>query len=1126
MDAPEPRPTESGGTAVRFLYESAHAAPTDADRWIRERVRRGLALRLQGESAHAALGQAAAVALAAALLWAYLPHAALVLGALAVTTPAVLRGTVGWWTRSRNLDPLRLVPAVRLLAVAAGLAWGLAAAVAIPAVPDVTWTLLLALITGLLGGATHTLIADRWAFHGFAGGLLVPTVVGLLAHGRGRHDLVAVALLLLFGVVLRRVFLRAHAELRSNLELALAGRFGKALASRERRYLEALLVSAPVAVVALDGLGRVTGVNPAFERLFGYPSSEAVGRDINDLIVPDDERASAQELQSAVVDGAAVVREAERCDRDGRRIPVQISAAPVTGDEAGTILVLYVDLTAVRQAEAKLRATEEQYRLLVESASDLVFQTDAEGRWTFLNAAAMTIYGAPPAAFLGRCFEERVADGHRDADREAFARVLRGEVVRGHETTHRDVAGQLRVLDFSAFPVLGAGGVVVGARGIARDVTTAARVREALETARLNAERAAQAKAAFLANMSHEIRTPLNGILGMVELLLDSELTAEQRRFAELVHGSGESLLTILNDVLDYSKIEAGHVQLEEVPFDLPALVHGVATLLAPNAFGRGLELIVDVAPDVPGRVRGDAARVRQVLTNLVGNALKFTERGEVVVGVTAARDASGREEVTFAVQDTGIGIAADKLETIFGEFTQADASTSRRFGGTGLGLAISRRLVRLMGGELAVQSEPGRGSRFAFALPLPAEGPPANAAHAPDRHIAGVRVLVVDDNTTNRQVLRRFLEDAGASVEEAASAAEGLACLRGAGAEPGAGIGLAVIDGRMPDTDGFQFAEQVRRDPALSRTRMMMLSSAGMRGDAARCRDLGIHAYLTKPVARLELLEAVAAVLAGGEMPGEGLVTRHTISESRRRLRVLLAEDNPVNQVVARGLLARRGHDVTVVGDGRAAVEAVAARPFDVVLMDVQMPELDGLEATRLLRELPNGRDVPVLALTAHAMPSDRDRFLAAGMRAVVTKPFKPHELFAALEGWETRPPAEPTPAVEFAGLRASLRDAGAEDLFDTVVGTFAADAPGRMDAIQAALAEGAGDALRAAAHAYKSAAGQVGARRLRELLEGLEESGRSGDATRVPALADALRKEHARVMAALEDVLEGAVP
>jgi PAS domain S-box-containing protein len=1137
---------ERGGEA-EAADESAHVA------WVDREVRALLLERLYSAGLTGAVANVTAAALVGVLVWPSLGHGRILvwLGVLAVA--AVVRWLAPKVHGQLGFGTAAVVNVVRVAATLIGLVWGVGAAVALPSLTPASAALMVALFVGLLAVASHMLLADLAAARLYGAAVLVPPMVEALFRGTDTPHFAVIALLLLFAVLAWRLHAGAHAALIALLSADKELEFSERRAVRERRFLSALLGSAPVAIAAVEATGRVTAANPAFERLFGYTVTDCVGRDINDLIVPESEHAAAHALQEDARGGRVVLREMERCRKDGRRVQVRVSAAAVQGDPDGTLFVLYEDVTALKRGEAALREAEAQYRALVESATDLVFRIDREGRWTFLNQAAREIYGVDPEALLGRPYAERVVPEHIEGDRAAFARVLAGERVVDHETVHEGLQGERRTLSFSALPERDEHGGVAGIIGIARDVGAAVRVRRALEEARDVAERASLAKAAFLANMSHEIRTPLNGILGMVEILLDTELTPEQRRAAELVRTSGEALLEILNDVLDYSKIEAGHVQLEDTAFDLPAAVQSVASLLGARAFEKGIELVADIATDLPPSVRGDPGRLRQVLINLVGNALKFTPKGEVVLRAAPVRVDGDRAEVEFVVRDTGIGIPADKLQTVFEEFAQADVSTTRSYGGTGLGLSISRRLVRLMGGDLSVESAEGSGTRFRFALLLRVErGGTAPARALSSDVLAEARVLVVDDNATNRQVIGRFLEDAQAVVTEAASAAAALAALRAAAAAGGP-YALAIIDGYMPETDGFQLAQAIRADTPLAHTPLMMLTSAGRRGDAARCQQLGITGYLTKPVPRIELLEAAIAVLVGGVESGR-LVTRHTIVESRRRLRILVAEDNVVNQQVARALLTKRGHDVDVVANGREAVAALRERPYDVVLMDVQMPELDGLQATREARTIPGCERLPIVAVTAHAFADDRARFLAAGMSAVVTKPFKPHQLFAAVEGWAAAsqgpaaaPPepaaVPPEPAavsagpaggaagspgdtaapVDLAALRVSLRAGGVEDMLETLVASFLQDAPSRLAGIEEAVSASDGERIRLTAHAYRSSAAQLGARALAEGLQALELAGRDGDLVAARGLADGVRREHEGVCAFLAAAIPG---
>jgi signal transduction histidine kinase/DNA-binding response OmpR family regulator len=620
----------------------------------------------------------------------------------------------------------------------------------------------------------------------------------------------------------------------------------------------------------------------------------------------------------------------------------------------------------------------------------------------------------------------------------------------------------------------------------------AKRAEGVMREARDLAERVARARSAFLANMSHEIRTPMNAVLGFVELILDTELSTEQRRALELVRSSSEALLMILNDILDYSKIEAEHLELEAIPFDVSKVVHATASLLAVRAREKHLELLAEVGPEVPRAVRGDPTRLRQVLMNLIGNAIKFTEQGEVVVSVTATAT-DGTAALRFAVRDTGIGIAADHVGSVFKEFTQADSTMTRRYGGTGLGLAISQRLVTLMGGQITVTSEVGRGSEFQFSITLPIDSAPTTRSAAL-ASLGGRRILVVDDNQTNRRILRDMLAAEGVSVDEAATAADGLEALRRTRYD------LAILDVQMPDMDGFQLATAVLGDKKIARTNLLMLTSAGQRGDGERCRELGIRAYLTKPLSRADLLEALGTVLAGSERETGDVITRHTIAESRKSLRVLLAEDNPVNQQVAVAMLVKRGHEVQVTSNGREALDAITARDYDVVLMDIQMPEMDGFEATHAIRALPKGKDVPIIGLTAHALSGERERCLSHGMTEYLAKPFKAHELFALVEG-TAEPRASPekveaaaAPPVDLEGFRSTLREAGAEQALYSIVDTFVRQAPDRLAALAGAIASGNSDQIVKAAHVYRGAAATIGARTLAELLARVETSARSG--------------------------------
>jgi PAS domain S-box-containing protein len=847
----------------------------------------------------------------------------------------------------------------------------------------------------------------------------------------------------------------------------------------------------------------------------------------------------------AVADRSLYLVEHRLRRHDGEYRHMLARAVPILGHDRRIRewVGVHTDVDDERRAQAAVREAEERARLLLESSGEGIYGIDLHGRCTVINGAAAEMLGYRADEVLGR--ELHALIHHTRPDGSPYPvedcpiyrtfRAGKGCRVDNEVMWRRD--GTAFPAEYASYPLRGGDGQVKGAVVNFTDITERKEVERELVRAKEAAQAATRAKSEFLANMSHEIRTPLNGIIGMTELALDTELTSEQREYLGMVKVSADHLLNVINDILDFSKIEAGKLDLEEVDFDLRETLDDTMATLATRAHKKGLELADHVAADVPDALVGDPHRVRQVVVNLVGNSIKFTERGEVVLRVGVESQAGPDVRLHFAVSDTGIGITPEQQQRLFKAFAQADTSTTRRYGGTGLGLAISARLVEMMGGEIRLESEVGRGSTFHFTLPFRvAEGPAARRAAQPEpRAVHGLPVLVVDDNATNRRILQEMLGNWGMKPTVVEGGREALAALEQARAE-GQPFGLVLLDAMMPEMDGFTLAERIGRDAALAGPTMMMLSSANRRDDAARCRELGVEAYLTKPVRQSTLLDAMmtllgrsariedhAAAAAGAAPEGGG-----------RKLRLLLAEDNAVNQRLAVSLLKKRGHQVVVVGNGREALAALDGPPFDAVLMDVQMPEMDGFEATAAVRarEAGTGAHTPIIAMTAHALKGDRERCLAAGMDAYVTKPLRPRELFEVLEGLPVAAvaaagaaaagPAAPPAAFDRAA--ALERVDGDVELLKELVGLFLDECPQRMAEVREAVAERDATRLQHAAHTLKGSVGNFGAREAFEAARRLEAIGRDQNWTQADEAWAALEAAIDRLKPAMAEACQAS--
>jgi PAS domain S-box-containing protein len=672
-------------------------------------------------------------------------------------------------------------------------------------------------------------------------------------------------------------------------------------------------------------------------------------------------------------------------------------------------------LAAQRSGDSRQSDERALLRTVIDNIPDFIYAKDVNGRFLVANIAVARNLGMTPEQLLGKhdfdLFPEEFAKNFH-ADEQALIRT--GTPLVGREELVIDEAGEQHNLLTSKIPWRDERGRISGLVGIGRDITQGTRLVAEMRAAREAAEAANRSKSEFLANMSHEIRTPINGVLGMAELLQDTQLDHTQRDYARTIHESGKALLTVINDILDFSKIEAGKLDIEQVDIDLRSTIEDVARLIAFQAHRKRLELTLDIDASLPAAVKGDPGRLRQILTNLGGNAVKFTAVGEVAIAVTLVESGAEGTLVRFEVRDTGIGIPPDRIDRLFQPFSQVDASTTRQFGGTGLGLSIVRRLVELMGGQCGVSSVPGSGSTFWFTLPFAATEQVLSQRARLPQALKDRRILVVDDNQTNLKILAAQMERCGVQAVCVSSAATALEALRSAVTE-GRPYEVALLDHDMPDIDGSQLGRTINADPTLNSVRLVLLTSSGQPGESSHFSRMGFAGYLLKPVSHGDLVDTLSIVLGGAAddrgVPNPAIVTHSELLAMRareKRVHVLLAEDNLVNQKVAAKLLEKLGHRVDIAANGKEAVRAWENGHFDVILMDCQMPEMDGYEATRQIRhrELPSHR-TPIIALTAHAMKGADDDCRAAGMDGYITKPIDSELLRSTIEHFCAAAPA-----------------------------------------------------------------------------------------------------------------------
>jgi|GEM_PF-785753 len=857
--------------------------------------------------------------------------------------------------------------------------------------------------------------------------------------------------------------------------------------------------------------GTIVNVNPRGAEICGCEQEEIVGKNIADLTPPEGRQAAMNALEE-VKSGGSARFQTQYLRKDGSHVHVDVFAKLVVVDGQPFVLSMVEDITERKQAEEALRESEEKYRKVFENVQDVFYQTDMEGAIIEISPSIERYSGFTREELIGRQVKEVY---YYPEDRVGLLRAIKrdGEVV-DYEVRLKAKDGRLVYTSVNAHLLLDSNQQPIGIEGSLRDITERKKAVEELKRAKEVAESANRAKSEFLANMSHEIRTPMNGIIGMTELALETQLSEEQREYLMVVKSSADSLLELFNDILDLSKIEAGQVELDEMDFNLRTTVETTVDTLVHRASQKKIELISRIRPEVPTYVQGDPGRLRQILMNLLGNAIKFTEQGHVFLQIEV--DPSSEKDTVIihgSVEDTGIGIPLDRQEMIFDAFSQADGSISRRYGGTGLGLTITRVLLEKMGGRIWVTSQPGKGSTFEFLAPLKL-GTGMYEEHASIAGLPPMRTLVVDDSPINRQIIRENLEAWGLVVLEADGGGSCLRALR-EGADSHSPVQLLLLDVHMPDMDGYEVARRIRTDPAFGSPLIIIVSSLDAVGERKRFQELGCAGYLSKPVKQSSLLEEIQKVLAKSsvgagrqERPGETPQPQVRLASPGH---VLLVEDNPTNQKLTRTMLEKAGYEVTAVSDGQQALDFLAQETPDIVLMDVQMPVMDGFTAARKIRERAHLRDLPVIAMTAHALKGDREKCLASGMNDYLSKPLKKSDLIAMVTAWVAQTkPAEaaeqdrmPEQSVEVFDAPQLLRMIDGDwEAFRDLVGSFVTSGADLMKRLDGALKDKDYEALRKVAHTLKGTAGSFFAHRLKKSGIELEKACLSKDLDRVPEL------------------------
>ena len=943
-----------------------------------------------------------------------------------------------------------------------------------------------------------------------------------------------------------------------------------ALRESEERYRD--LVENSQEIICIHDLeGKILSVNPAPAKLLGYERNTLLRMNLRDLLAPEVRGQFSQYLDQIKMQGTAKGLMVVQTAGGERRIWEYENTMRKEGVATPVVRGMAQDITERRKAEEALRLHNEEVarerrnlQMIFDSVQIGLALIDPDGVVRRANKDFAGLAGRQVEEILMRRPGEALSCAslyltHRRCGdtpncitcpvRVLLTRVLQeGMSVWGVEVNKelvRDGVPRSTWLNINGSPLTIDGSPHVLLAVI--DITSRKNMELSLAQAKEAAEAADRAKSEFLANMSHEIRTPMNGVIGMVGLLLDTGLSPEQRQYAQIVRSSGESLLSLVNDILDFSKIEARRLELETMDFDLRATLEDIAEMLAVKAQEKSLEMVCMIDPDAPSWLRGDPGRLRQIIVNLGANAVKFTHQGGVTIRARLAAEDGRCATLRFSITDTGIGIPKDKLFILFSPFTQVDSSTTRKYGGTGLGLAISKQLAEMMGGQIGAESEEGRGSTFWFTAVFEKQAVAQMHESQPLADLKGLKALVVNDQDTNRLLVTRLLTSWGCRPVEAADGKSALAMLMQA-AHDGDPFQVALIDNLMPDLDGAELGRRIKENVEIQNTRLVMMTSLGQRGDAARLEKIGFSGYLTKPLRQSQLRECLALVMgredSGTEKAARPLVTRHTVTESlKRRVRILLAEDNSTNQMVALKILEKLGYRADAVANGQEAIEALERIPYDLVLMDCQMPEMDGFEASRRIRSGESkvlNPGIPIIAMTAFAMKGDRERCLAAGMNDYLAKPIQTEEFAGTLERWLGKPPDEgdaagifpeaPSPAKSGEASPAKTGDSlgaappealifdregflkrimGDVDLARTLADAFLGDMPAQIEQLKTAISTGDIRLAGQQAHRIKGAASNVGGMALQGAASSMELASKAGDLKTLESLMPRLEEQ-----------------